>query len=74
MGTNYLPAIAKLVRQRIKYELVVSTKHVAITSDGWGSRYAGHFQSLTATSVIKQPETWVLKQHKLDFERLPEVS
>ena len=53
LSTNYLPAVVKVTRKRVAAELQVSSPHVAITSDGWQSRYAGHFQSLTASSPVE---------------------
>lgn len=74
MCCNYLPAVAGITRERIKEELTHSSPFVAITSDGWASRFAGSFESLTARTVLETPDGWIVREHRLDFKRLPEVA
>lgn len=61
MTTNYLPAIAKMCRNRVRSELKLTSPHVSITTDGWASKFAGQFQSLTGRSVVECDDGWLLK-------------
>lgn len=70
----YIPAVSKVVTDRLKSEMTYHAAHVNITTDGWTSRHGGSFQSLTIHMLINLPDEWTLETRQLEVELIKEGS